>query len=106
MSKYGIAPTYVRVARISASGFATPTTERRSNHPADGLADRVAREVLPVPGGPTKQRMGSGGRRPRLRTARKTDDALLASSSPEWCEKSSATLHLLQIDLFRSGSAC
>ena len=54
----GIAPTYVRRwPRISASSR-TPPSEMRTKLRPSARAIDCPSEVLPTPGGPTKQRIG------------------------------------------------
>ena len=54
----GIAPIYVRLCpRISASSL-TPPSDIRINSLPVALAIDLATEVFPVPGGPTRQRIG------------------------------------------------
>ena len=78
----GIAPTYVRRwPRISDSSR-TPPTEMRANFRDIAFAIDCASDVLPVPGGPTKQSTGPCASGASLRTARYSRMRSFGSSSP------------------------
>ena len=73
----GIAPMYVRRwPRISASSR-TPPTEMRVNLRPSVRAIDWPSEVLPTPGGPTKQRIGPRDVVLQLRDGEVLDDPLL-----------------------------
>ncbi len=70
MIEPGIAPMYVRRwPRISASSR-TPPTESRANFRPSVRATDWPSEVLPTPGGPTKQRIWPAGSCLSFETAR------------------------------------
>lgn len=67
----GIAPMYVRLCPLISASSLTPPTDTRWKGRCSTFAIELARLVLPVPGGPTKHRMGARASGPRnLRTAR------------------------------------
>ncbi len=78
----GSAPMYVLLwPRISASSL-TPPREILTNFLPSALAIDFAREVLPTPGGPTKQRIGPFSLLTSFRTARYSRMRSLTFSSP------------------------
>ena len=77
----GMAPTYVRRwPRISASSL-TPPNDSRTNWRPSALAIDRPSDVLPTPGGPTKQRIGPLLFFLSLRTARYSRMRSLIGSS-------------------------
>jgi hypothetical protein len=79
----GMAPTYVRRwPRISASSRMPPSDTRTKRRPIAAAIERPS-DVLPTPGGPTKQRIGLRMRAPAsLRTAMYSRMRSLTLSSP------------------------
>ena len=80
----GIAPMYVRRwPRISASSR-TPPTEMRTNLRPSVRAIDWPSEVLPTPGGPTKQRIGPETSPFSFETARYSTIRSLTFSRSKW----------------------
>ena len=70
MIRPGSAPMYVRRwPRISASSRTPPSETRMNSRPSDRAID-LPSDVLPTPGGPTRQRIGPFFPGASLRTAR------------------------------------
>ena len=77
MIEPGIEPMYVRRwPRISDSSR-TPPTERRTNFRPSAFAIEWPSEVLPTPGGPTKQRIWPETSFAQLRDGEVLDDPVL-----------------------------
>src|SRR6056297_789436 len=54
----GMAPIYVRLWPLISASSRTPPSDRRANSRPVARATDLATEVLPTPGGPTRQRIG------------------------------------------------
>ena len=73
----GIAPMYVRRwPRISASSRTPPTLMRSNLRPSARAIERPS-DVLPTPGGPTKQRIAAGGVGLQAAHGEELEDAVL-----------------------------
>ena len=88
MMRPGIAPTYVlRWPRISASSW-TPPREIRESFRLVALATDMAMEVLPTPGGPTRQSTCPFSSGASCLTARNSRIRSFTFSSPKWSPSS------------------